>query len=107
MELEAQVGARSGKEWETILIGGNWDVSAVKNLPAKETQVLSLGWEGPLEKEIVTHSSILAWRIPWTEEAGGVAKSQTQLRDQTTNKIRYEKDQIRQEKMRQIDSTVQ
>ena len=40
----------------------------VKNLPAvQETWVRSLGWEDPLEKEIATHSSILAWRIPWTE----------------------------------------
>ena len=44
----------------------------VKNLPAmQETGVLSLGWEDPLQKEIATHSSILAWRIPWTEEPGG------------------------------------
>ena len=44
----------------------------VKNLPAvQETQVLSLGWEGPLEEGIATHSSILAWRVPWTEELGG------------------------------------
>ena len=50
--------------------------SAVKNLPAvQETQVLSLGWEDPLEKEMATHSSILAWRIPWTEEPGGDRKS--------------------------------
>ena len=38
----------------------------------QETQVLSLGWEDPLEKEMATHSSILAWRIPWTEELGGL-----------------------------------
>ena len=45
----------------------------VKNLPAMpETQVLSLGWEDPLEKEIVTHSSILVWEIPWIEEPGGL-----------------------------------
>ena len=45
----------------------------VKNLPAmQETQVLSLGWEDPLEKEMATHSSILAWRIPWTETPGGL-----------------------------------
>ena len=45
----------------------------VKNLPAKqETQVPSLGWEDPLEKEMATHSSILAWEIPWTEEPGGL-----------------------------------
>ena len=43
----------------------------VKNLPAKqEMQVRSLGWEDPLEKEMATHSSILAWRIPRTEEPG-------------------------------------
>ena len=43
----------------------------VKNLPAmQETRVLSLGWEDPLEKEIITHSSILAWRIPWMEKPG-------------------------------------
>ena len=43
----------------------------VENLPAKqETQVPSLGWEDPLEKGMATHSSILAWRIPWTEEPG-------------------------------------
>ena len=41
----------------------------VKNLPAmQETQVQHLGWEDPLEKGLGTHSSILAWRIPWTEE---------------------------------------
>ena len=45
----------------------------VKNLPAmQETQVRFLSWEDPLEKEIATHSSILAWRIPWTEEPGGL-----------------------------------
>ena len=43
----------------------------VKHLPTmRETQVRSLGREGPLEKEMATHSSILAWRIPWTEEPG-------------------------------------
>ena len=44
----------------------------VKNLPAMwETWVRSLGWEDPLEKEMATHSSVLAWRIPRTEESGG------------------------------------
>ena len=43
----------------------------VKDLPAKqETQVQSLGWEDPLEKEMATLSSILAWNTPWTEESG-------------------------------------
>ena len=45
----------------------------VSNLSAmQETQVQSLGWEGPLEKEMATHSGILAWRIPWTEESSGI-----------------------------------
>ena len=45
----------------------------VKNLPTvRETGVRSLGWEDPLEKEMATHSSILAWRIPWTEEPSGL-----------------------------------
>ena len=45
----------------------------VKNLPAmQETLVGSLGWKDPLEEELATHSSILAWRIPWTEEPGGL-----------------------------------
>ena len=45
----------------------------VKNLPAKqEIWVWSLGWEDPLEKEMATHSSILAWKIPWTEEPDGL-----------------------------------
>ena len=43
----------------------------VKHLPTtRETRVQSLGWEDPLEKEMATHSSILAWRIPWMEEPG-------------------------------------
>ena len=45
----------------------------VKNLPAmRETWVLSLGWEDPLDESMATHSNILAWRIPWTEESGGL-----------------------------------
>ena len=45
----------------------------VKTLPAiQETQVRSLGWQDHLEKEMTIHSSILAWRIPWTEESGGL-----------------------------------
>ena len=40
--------------------------------PTWETQVQSLGWEDPLEKEMATHSSILAWRIPWPEEPAGL-----------------------------------
>ena len=51
----------------------------VKNLPAKQkTWVQSLGWEGPLEKEMATHSSVLAWEIPWTEEPGGLQSTASQ-----------------------------
>ena len=58
----------------------------VKNLLAvQETWVQSLGWEDPLEKEMATHSSILAWRIPWTEKPGGLQsvglQSQTRMGD--------------------------
>jgi len=59
----------------------------VKNLPSmQQTQVRSLGQEDPLEKEMATHSSTLAWRIPWAEEPGkaavrGVTKSWTRLSD--------------------------
>ena len=60
--------------------------SVVKNPPAMhKTRVPFLDWEDPLEKEIATHSSILAWKIPWTEEPSGLQsmelKSQTRLSD--------------------------
>ena len=52
-------------------IGTSLVAQILKNLPAMwETQVQSLAWEDPLEKEMAIHSSILAWRIPWTEEPG-------------------------------------
>ena len=48
-------------------------VQTVKNLPAmQKMQVPSLDWEDPLEEGMAAHSSILAWRIPWTEKPGGV-----------------------------------
>ena len=51
----------------------------VKKLPAmRMTQVLSLGQEDPLEKGMTTHSSVLAWRIPWTEEPGGLLSMRSQ-----------------------------
>ena len=66
---------------------GNWAslvAQTVENPPAmQETWVRSLGLEDPLEESMATHSSILAWRIPWTEEPGGLQsmwfKSQAQL----------------------------
>ena len=58
--------------------------SVVKNLPAKEEmQVRALGWEDPLKKEMATHSSILAWEIPWTEEPGGQLSMGSQESDTT------------------------
>ena len=51
----------------------------VKNPPAKqEMQVRSLGQEDPLEKDMATHSTILAWRIPWTEKPGGLQSMESQ-----------------------------
>ena len=74
------------EELERIRPGG----SVVKNQPAmqrctEEMEVYSLGWEDPLEKEMATHSSIIACKIQWTEKPGGLQfmgsqKSQTQLR---------------------------
>ena len=64
---DVQAGFRKGR--------GTRDQS-VKNLPAvQETWVRSLVWEDPLEKETAAHSSILAWRIPWTEEQPGGLQS--------------------------------
>ena len=54
-------------EWASLV------AQTVKNLPAmQETQVQSLGQEDPLEKGMATHCSILAWRMPWTEDPGGL-----------------------------------
>ena len=51
----------------------------VNNLPAMlETWVQSLGWEDPLEKKMTTHSSSLIWKIPWTEEPGGLQPMELQ-----------------------------
>ena len=64
-------------------------VQMVKNLPAmKETWVRSLGREDPLEKGMATYSSILAWRISWTEEPGGLQSRGSQIvgHDWVTNK---------------------
>ena len=64
--------------------GHNLVTQAVKNLPAiQDTRVQSLSWENPLEKEMATHSSILAWRIPWTEEPG-------RLQSMGSQRVRYD-----------------
>ena len=59
--------------WCCLHFGSSLVAQMVKRLPAtRETWVQSLGQEDPLEKEIATHSSTLAWKIPWTEEPGGL-----------------------------------
>ena len=59
----------------------------VKNPPAmQETQVRFLSWEDSQEKEMTTHSSILAWEIPWTEEPGGLQSAGLQESDTTATK---------------------
>ena len=73
-----------------ITVGASLVVQKVKHLLAmRETWVPSLGQEDPLEKEMATHSSILAWRIPWAEEPGELqsmgSQSQTQLSDLSTH----------------------
>ena len=60
-------------------LGNSLVAQRIKHLPAmRETRVWSLGWEDPLEKEMATHSSILAWRIPWTEEPGRLQSTGSQ-----------------------------
>ena len=68
-------GSAAGAAESRLLGSGRASLGAqsVKNLPAmQETQVPPLGWEDPLEEGMATHSSVLAWRIPWTEEPGGL-----------------------------------
>ena len=78
------MGPRPGKGLCTFINGASLVAQLVKNLPAtQDTRVQFLGQEDPLEKEMETHSSILAWRIPWTEEFAGYSpwsrKSWTRL----------------------------
>ena len=62
----------------------------VKNLPVmRETQVQSLGWEDPLENEIATHSSILAWKISWMEEPGGLQSKESKRVGHTTERLHF------------------
>ena len=66
------------------IIGQHVVAQIVKNLPAMgETWVRFLGWKDPLDKGIATNSSILAWRIPWTEEPGGLQSMGSQESDMT------------------------
>ena len=67
-----------------MLSGASLIAQLVKNLTTmQETQVQFLDWKDPLEKEMATHSSILAWRIPWTEEPGRLQSMGSQELDTT------------------------
>ena len=77
MGSDTCMGIYTASKWASLdlnpslALTGFPDGSVVKNLPAvQETQVRSLGWEDPLEKEIAIHSRTIAWKIPWTEEPG-------------------------------------
>ena len=75
-----------------IDIGTSLVALMVKNLPAfQETQVGSQGWEDLLEKGMTTHSSILAWRIPWTEKPGGLQSMESRRvgHDRVTNTFTF------------------
>ena len=74
---------RVGHDWSDLAAaaGMAWScpgAQIVKNLPAMQMWLPSLGWKVPLEKEMTTHSSILAWRIPWTEEPGRLQSTRLQ-----------------------------
>ena len=67
-----------------IIIRASLVAQMVENLPAKqEMWIQSLGWEDPLEKEMTTSSNILAWRIPWSNEPGGLQSMESQELDTT------------------------
>ena len=79
------LGKRKFNKWDFQLLlvsselGASLVAHMVKNLPTiQETQVRSLGWEDPLEKGMATHSSIPAWKIPWTDEPGGLQSMRLQ-----------------------------
>ena len=86
---QVRVGASPCKESDmteqlTLSLWVSLVAQPVKNLPAmQETLVQSLGQEDPLEKEMATHSSILAWRIPWTEEPGRSESEPVHAKSQT------------------------
>ena len=77
---------RAGEEWSMFRVRSVWLQASLvaQNLPAmQETWVQPLGQEDPLEKEVATHSSILAWEIPWTEEPDGLQSMGSQQLDTT------------------------
>ena len=82
--VQSLFARQSGKLLKGLNTGVSLVAHMVKNLPAmQETRVRSLGQEDPLEKEMATHSNILAWRIPWTEESGRLQSMGSQELDAT------------------------
>ena len=78
LELSEQQSGREDLEY-IIIYWTSLVAQMVKHLPTvRETWVQSLGWEDPLEKEMATHSSVLAWKIPWTEEPGRLQSTGSQ-----------------------------
>ena len=81
---ESSVGSKKKRkffQYSINMLKGFPGGSVVKNLPANVGGAApSLGWENPLEKEMATHSSILAWEIPWIEEPGGLQSLRSQKR---------------------------
>ena len=77
--LKKQINTEKEKKKTYIHIRASLVAQMIRNPPAmQETQVQSLDWEDPLEKEMATHSSILAWRIPQTEEPGRLQSVESQ-----------------------------
>ena len=93
---------RVGHDWVTLLIYLLYTseraplvAQRLKSLPAmRETWVRSLGQEDPLEKKMATHSSILAWRIPWMEESGGLPSTESQSRAWLSDLTNYTSETI-------------
>ena len=84
MKLDSVLHVSNGTDFSffpkpSVSNGASLVAQRLKHLPAiGEIQVRSLGWEDPLEKEMAIHSSILAWRIPWTEEPGRLQSTGSQ-----------------------------
>ena len=89
MNLHDFPNFRKQSGWGLFYMGASLVAQRLKHLPAMwETWVRSLGWEDPLEKEMATHSSILAWRIPWTEELDGLQSTGRKESD-TTEQLHF------------------
>ena len=98
-ELESSIPPKNSGSFSRELVfetGASLVAQMVKHLPAMwETWVWSLGWEDPLEMEMATHSSTLAWKIPWMEEAGRLQSIGLQrVRHDLTTSLVFEKPDV-------------